>query len=178
MLLTTTRLLLRELTPEDFGDFLAYQNDPGFLKACLADIHNELEIRALIRQAIDGQNEQPRRRFQLGIALREDFHLIGSCGLRKEKSSDRIAEFQVELSPSYWKRGIAAEAGRTILRFAFTELRLHRIWATTPAVNSQAVRLLVKLGFKLEGRLRHHIWAKSQWHDTLQYGYLDFEYIQ
>lgn len=178
MLLTTNRLMLRELAAEDFGDLLAYQNDPSFLKVTLADIHNELELRTLLRQAMDGQNEQPRRKFQFGVALREDFRLVGSCGVRKEKATDRMAELQVEIAPSYWGRGFATEAGRSILHFAFNDLRLHRVWAMTTTINTQAVRLLEKLGFKLEGRLRHHIWAKSQWHDTLLYGLLDFEYIQ
>lgn len=46
-----------------------------------------------------------------------------------------------------WGQGIAAQAGRLMLAWAFTELGLERVWAEAHAPNVRSLALLRKLGF-------------------------------
>jgi L-amino acid N-acyltransferase YncA len=54
-------------------------------------------------------------------------------------------------------------------QFGFTDLRLHRIWATCRPDNQGSARVLEKIGMELEGQLRDHILIRGQWRDSLLY---------
>lgn len=58
-----------------------------------------------------------------------DGGLIGFCGFRGLPDLDDI-ELLYSLYPAYWGRGLATEASRAALEFAFRELRVR---ASTPA---------------------------------------------
>ena len=67
-------------------------------------------------------------------------------------------------------------AGRTLLRYGFEELGLHRIWCEIYGFDQAKQRLLPRLGFTLDGRHRETHWAEGAWHDSLFYGILDREF--
>ena len=74
-------------------------------------------------------------------------------------------------SLGYWigapaaRQGYMTEAARTMLRFGFKQLSLHRIYATCDPDNIGSVRVLEKLGMRREGYLRQNLWLKDHWHD-------------
>jgi RimJ/RimL family protein N-acetyltransferase len=68
------------------------------------------------------------------------------------------------------------EAARAVLRFGFTELKLHRIFATCRPANIGSARVLEKLGMQREGHFRQHRWMKGAWHDSYLYAILDHEW--
>ena len=59
-----------------------------------------------------------------------------------------------------------------MLAFGFETLGLRRIEAMVTAGNERSVRLLDKLGFALEGRLRDHAYWKGRFWDQLIYARL------
>jgi RimJ/RimL family protein N-acetyltransferase len=81
-----------------------------------------------------------------------------------------------ELAPQHWGHGYATEAARAILRFGFTQLRVHRIWSYCVAENTGSAHVLEKLGMRLEGRLREKEFYKGCWWDTLMYALLEQEW--
>ncbi|MBV9267642.1 MAG: GNAT family N-acetyltransferase [Acidobacteriaceae bacterium] len=60
-----------------------------------------------------------------------------------------------ELAPSFWNKGIAAEAARPVLAYAFEALKLNRVVAFTRIDNVRSARVLEKLEFQQQAR-RHH----------------------
>lgn len=54
------------------------------------------------------------------------------------------------IAPGQRGRGYAPEAGRALVAFAFAELNLHRIVATTEYTNRASQRVMAKLGMGLE----------------------------
>lgn len=54
------------------------------------------------------------------------------------------------VAPRHRGRGYAAEAGRALVDFAFGEMHLHRIVATTEYDNLASQRVMEKLGMRLE----------------------------
>lgn len=69
-------------------------------------------------------------------------------------------------------QGYGLEALQLLLKFAFGELGLHRIWARIIADNTASVRLFSKAGFVHEGTLRQHVLRKGSYRDMLIYGIL------
>jgi RimJ/RimL family protein N-acetyltransferase len=54
------------------------------------------------------------------------------------------------ITPPFWNRGFATEAGRRMIAFAFDELGLVRLQATAPRANAASRRVLDRLGFAIE----------------------------
>jgi ribosomal-protein-alanine N-acetyltransferase len=65
-------------------------------------------------------------------------------------------EFGYEMADPRWGQGVVSEAAPAVIDHGFTAMSLHSIQAHTIADNHRSVRLLERLGFRLEGTLREH----------------------
>jgi RimJ/RimL family protein N-acetyltransferase len=59
-----------------------------------------------------------------------------------------------------------------IKTLAFDKLGLHRLCTETYAFRDGTIGVLEQSGFRLEGRLRDHVWVRGQWVDALMHGCL------
>lgn len=176
MRIVTERLILREFTSQDWHAVLAYQSDPRYLQYYHWTERTPKMVRDFVTMFVVQQRDRPRAKFQLAIALSSDGTLIGNCGIRKATFDACEAEMGYELAPQHWGHGYATEAARAMVRFGFADLALHRIWAECIAENRRSVRVLEKVGFQLEGRLRDKACFKGRWWDTLLYAILEDEW--
>jgi ribosomal-protein-alanine N-acetyltransferase len=64
-------------------------------------------------------------------------------------------------------RGLMHEALAAAIRYAFDELRLHRIMANYIPTNERSGRLLRRLGFTVEGYARDYLLIDGRWRDHL-----------
>jgi [ribosomal protein S5]-alanine N-acetyltransferase len=176
MLLTTERLILREFLDTDWQAVLAYQSDPRYLEYYPWWDRSPADVQRFVDEFIDWQEETPRTRYQLAIALPAAGRLIGNCGIRMDGPRATEADIGYELDPAHWGRGYATEAVGALLAFGFRELKLHRVWASCVAENRASARVLEKVGMRPEGRLREKCWMKGRWWDTLLYAILDREW--
>lgn len=176
MHLETKRLFLREFTETDWPAVLAYQNDPRYLRYYHWTERTAGDVQAFLQMFLDYQKERPRKNFQLAMVLKEHGQLIGNCGVRMNDADLREANIGYELASQHWDKGYATEAASEILRFGFTDLGMHRIWAMTIAENVGSARVLEKLGMRLEAHEREKEWIKDRWCDRLTYAILDHEW--
>jgi RimJ/RimL family protein N-acetyltransferase len=103
---------------------------------------------------------------------------IGSVDLRNLHAEARSGEIGIMIGArEYWDRGYGTDVVRTICRFGFEDLDLHRIELTVAAYNPRAQRVYENVGFVVEGRMREHRYIAGRYHDTLVMGLLrrDFE---
>jgi [ribosomal protein S5]-alanine N-acetyltransferase len=91
--------------------------------------------------------------------------------------ANSIAMLGYGLGRPNWGKGIALEAVRAAVAWAFDAFDLAKIWATTDARNVRSRRLLEKLGMTLEGRLRSHERARDGRADKLYYGVLRTDWV-
>src|SRR5689334_10370440 len=152
-ILTTDRLILREVRPTDAEALFAIKSDPQVTAAYGQEPHQTLdETHTLLQQIQDLYNR--RRAMLWGITLKGEDIVIGSCTFWNFSPDLRCAETGYELHRAYWRQGITAEAVSAVLTLGFTELELHRIEAVVDASNAPSRNLLLKLGFTFEGSLR------------------------
>jgi len=78
----------------------------------------------------------------------------------------------------YWGKGYGTDAMRVILRYAFTELNLHRVSLDVFEYNPRAIRSYEKAGFRYEGRIRKMISRDGGRADDLLMGILRDEWIR
>jgi RimJ/RimL family protein N-acetyltransferase len=78
----------------------------------------------------------------------------------------------------YWGKGYGTDAMRVILRYAFTELNLHRITLGVFEYNSRAIRSYEKAGFIIEGRFRQQLHREGRHWDEIMMGILREEWME
>ncbi len=176
MELLTERLILREFVDSDWQAVLAYQRDPLYLRYYPWTGRSPEDVRMFVSRFIIQQQTEPRTKFQLAVTLKSNGELVGNCGIRKDSTESNSADIGYEISPQRWGHGYATEAAKAILRFGFTQLNVHRVWATCIAENTASARVLEKLGMRLEGHLRENEHFKNRWWDTLIYAILAHEW--
>ncbi len=71
----------------------------------------------------------------------------GCAGLRPYKLDERVFEMGVHLRPENWGQGLAQEAGRAVIEFAFETLGVKGLFAGHHPANDASRRLIEKLGF-------------------------------
>jgi len=73
---------------------------------------------------------------------------VGCGGLRPYKPEEQIYEMGFHLLPAFWGRGLAEEAGRAIIVFAFETLGAAAVFAGHHPANAASRRVLEKLGLR------------------------------
>ena len=74
----------------------------------------------------------------------------------QEQLKWRRAEIGFWLLPQFQKKGIISEAAEQIIKYAFNQLKLHRIEAHVETENSNSIKALERLNFHHEGTLRDY----------------------
>lgn len=103
---------------------------------------------------------------------------VGMIGLRKIDWKNgvatglgmRIARKEIRT------RGLATDAWMTLMRYAFTELRLNRINGSALAHNKASLRVCEKVGFKVEGVQRQAVYKNGEFIDLVIMGCLKSDY--
>ncbi len=105
-----------------------------------------------------------------------DGEACGIISLSNVSIEHACGELGFWLGRDQWGRGVMTEAVRLMLRFAFDDLGLYRVYASAFAANEASRRVLEKNGLKLEGTLREAIVRYGERQDFLQFGVLRPEY--
>jgi ribosomal-protein-alanine N-acetyltransferase len=80
------------------------------------------------------------------VFLLEDGDLVGCAGVRPYRED--ILELGFHLRPEYWGQGLAEEAARAVIGWAFETLGVRSLFAGHHPANTASEHLLRKLGFR------------------------------
>jgi RimJ/RimL family protein N-acetyltransferase len=169
--LDASRVRLRPVGPRDAPDLLTIFGDAEVMRYWShLPIQTLAEASAIVSEIESGFAKKTL--FQWGIALSADDRLIGTCTLFSIDPKNRRAELGYTLAREHWGRGLAREALVRLVDFAFGELRLRRLEADVDPRNHRSVKLLERLGFVHEGRLRERWNVGDELQDADFYGLL------
>ncbi|MCB2299260.1 GNAT family N-acetyltransferase [Clostridium tagluense] len=103
---------------------------------------------------------------------------LGKITLFDFNSRNHSAEFGYYIPSRNRKMGLGIILLAQFIEKSFTdsELNLNKIYATTSSNNIPSIKLLEKLDFKLDGRLREHYWINEDKYDQLIYSMLKCEF--
>lgn len=105
------------------------------------------------------------------ITLKKSGLPIGAIGLILHAEHDR-AEIGYWIGKEYWNVGYATEAASRLIKHAFVDLRLERVYAHHFSSNPASGRVLIKSGLRHEGTLRHHVKKQGRFQDLELYSIL------
>jgi diamine N-acetyltransferase len=103
---------------------------------------------------------------------------VGTAGLTRIDHKNRKAEYGRMLigDRTYLHQGLASEATRLLLGYAFGLLKLHRVYLEVLSDNDEAIRMYKRCGFRVEGRRRDAHFALGEYHDVLGMAILQSDY--
>jgi len=101
------------------------------------------------------------------IYHKRDKRPIGTVGLGRINWVSRNANIFATIGePEYWGKGIAVEANKLLIKYGFTELNLHKIYAGVFTPNKRSLRAAEKLGFEKEAILKEEMYVDGEYHDV------------
>ena len=174
----TERLVLRTVRPGDEPDLLAYRSQPDVVRYIPGDPMRESEVEAFVadRAGADLFDEENRRIFlvvDLGGRVIGDV-IIHNAG--PDGPDGQQAEIGWVFHPEFGGQGYATETARELLRMAFDELGVHRVWARLEPENTASGRLCERLGMRREAVHVAASWFKGTWTDLAVYALLEREW--
>jgi ribosomal-protein-alanine N-acetyltransferase len=102
--------------------------------------------------------------------------LIGTCGFHHINKTHYKMEMGYDLLPAYWGKGIMTNSIHRLLQYGFGELQMNRIEAFVDPDNKHSSRLLQRLGFEQEGKVREAFFQKGKFVDAFIYSLLQKDY--
>jgi ribosomal-protein-alanine N-acetyltransferase len=146
--LETERLILREITDDDASAIFKNFSDPEiaiwFFEQPLENIE---QARAFITAF--GQEFTQGEGLTWVMVLKETGTSIGTCGFG-EVEMGQHGDLGFDLAREHWGKGLMKEGLGAIMEYGFGALNLSVIKAHSYSSNLRAIRLLEKLGFKME----------------------------
>jgi len=171
-LLNRSPIYLRALEMTDFDNEFAWHNDSALYDYLRGNFHwvSHLTEEEWLRQhSLYSANE-----INLAICISETHEHIGNIYLRDIDWVSRRAELHLFIGNSINRgHGYGEAAVRSILKYAFKNLGLKRIFLFVLASNAPAISLYKKCGFLEEGKLRNHAFKNGKAEDILVMGLLE-----
>ena len=143
MKLETKRLVLRPWCESDAEALYKYASDPDIGPPAGWLPHTSIDNS---REIIVGVLSAPET---YAVCLKEDGKAIGSVGLHRNDLACQNDEYELGywIGKPFWGRGLIPEASREMLRHAFEDLGMNRIWCGYYEGNTKSRRVQEKLGF-------------------------------
>lgn len=157
---------LRALELSDVEKLVKWRNDLEITSSLGGNTFYVSKLRESewVKNAILNDNKNIR----LAICLKENDEYIGNVNLNSINWINRSAEYSIMIGDkSQWSKGFGKEATLLILKYAFEELNLNRIYLTVRNDNEKALSLYKKTGFTKEGVLRKSIYKNNKFIDMI-----------
>ena len=148
--LETERLILRRFSPRDAEDmYRNWASDPEVTRFLTWPCHTSPEgTRALLEQWAEKYADGTY--FNWAIEYRRSRQAIGSIAVGKLNEEIGSAELGYCIGREYWGQGIMPEACEELIRHAFEDLNVIKIWCAYYEGNEQSKKVQEKVGFKYQ----------------------------
>lgn len=165
------KVTLRSLEDDDSEMLRGWRNDPELSQyACNAIPISQIEQRTWY----DGYAKN--KTYQVFIIEDEAKDPIGYCLVKNLDHLNRNAEIGGYLIPKVQGKGYGKDVFKTLMKYCFKELNMHRVYLQVFAFNTRAVQLYEKLGFKIEGTFRDAFFKQGRYQDLVQMSILEAEF--
>ncbi|MFT5790131.1 MAG: ribosomal-protein-alanine N-acetyltransferase, partial [Shewanella sp.] len=145
-LITTERLILREVTSADAEFIIALYNEPSFIEGIgdkqLYTVEKAIEY---IAKTFTKSYQDNGYGMYL-VALRDVGTPIGICGLIRRDYRDDY-ELGYGFANAFWSKGYAGEAATSVLEYGKQQLNAKAFIAVTSMSNQASIKALEALGF-------------------------------
>ena len=149
MILETERLILRRWEESDAEDLYKYASNPDVGPIAGWPPHQSLdESKDVIKNVFNGKEAY-------AICLKEDGKVIGAIELKLNghtnmTEKDDECELGYWIGKPFWGQGLMPEAANELLRHAFEDIGMSKVWCGYYEGNIKSKRVQEKVGFKYQ----------------------------
>jgi [ribosomal protein S5]-alanine N-acetyltransferase len=175
--LATERLTLREFAMRDAEDVARLAGEKEIAATTRFIPHPyTLDMAKEWLGALPGKHERGEI-LNFAITVTSTGELVGSIGFTLNPI-DNHGEMGYWIGKPYWNQGYATEAGKELVRYAFEQMGLFRVYAHYMTKNTASGRVMQKLGMRREGTMRDHRLKWGKYEDLAIYGILKTDYVR
>lgn len=185
----TNRLYIEPYKIDFTNDLYELKQLPQTHRFNYSTVPSQSEISESINDLVNYNYQKPKGKLELVIVLKETGKFIGYTGLKgNDFEKDSTAEIYYTIHPDYFRKGYGTEIVIGMLKFAFFQLELHRIWAGATCENIASWKIMEKVGMRKEthwikDRPKPGMWVEgkgfektNQWEDGFGYAILKEEF--
>ena len=169
MKIETKRLILREMTEEDFAPLYRVLADRELMQH-YPYTFDEARVRDWIHKNIE--------RYQIfgfglwAVCLKETSEMIGDCGLTMQNINGQIKpEIGYHIHRDHWRKGYGSEAARAVRDWAFTNRDFDRLYSYMKDTNIASWSTAAAAGLKrvksypdpVDGTLLVYAISREEW---------------
>ena len=157
MIFQTKRLVLRELTPDDYSDLCLILQDIETMYA-YEHAFSDREVHQWLQKQLKNYDTYG---FGLWAVIRkDDKKLVGQCGITMQDWEGRqVPEIGYLFQKSVWKKGYAIEAARGCRQYAFETLGIQEIYSIIRDNNFSSMNVAIRNGMLVRGRFTKHYYG-------------------
>ncbi|MFB7616486.1 GNAT family N-acetyltransferase [Kitasatospora sp. NPDC056181] len=153
--LETALLRLRDHRADDLDAMRLVWGDAVGMRYLSTGVMDDTRIRCRLDEAVATAAEVPRRHYQLAACLQGDDRPVG--GIRLDVEDDTTGYSGLFTMARHLRgSGCAPAIGWLMLKLAFAELGLTRVWSLAYLENADAVRAITRLGFTPAGETERY----------------------
>lgn len=161
------KIVLRAVEEDDNKMLLSLINDPDtemMLGGSSWPVSEAEQLKWFERQ------EHSRDVLRCVVALKENGTAIGTLILSDIDQKNGTAQIHIKMAKDSGRgKGYGTDAVKTLVGYAFQELRLNSIYANILSYNEVSVHLFEKCGFKRDGVLRARVFKRGSFVDVFSY---------
>lgn len=163
---------LRPLAVEDVDNIMLWINDPEVTRnfARFDHVFSREEEQAYVEKMLASEADKV---FSVESG---DGTYCGQAGLHQIYWPSRNARAALVIRREMSGRGLGQAALRELLRIAFEEVKLHKVWLVVFRSNEKGRHIYEKCGFRVEGFLRDEYFHRAAFHDMVRMAILEDEW--
>ena len=162
------QVALRAIEKKDLEQLLIWRNQPEFRQYFREYRELNSENQLYWFEHVVMKDEHTR---MFAIIDKSTEELLGACGLCYIDWINCNADFSIYIGKDncYIDDLYAVDAAKIMIKYAFHELNLHRLWSEVYDFDKKKKKMFAVLGFVQEAVHKHTHWTNGNWCDSVYY---------
>ncbi len=131
------------------------------------------ETKQGLQPLFDAVRATPPTSYYWTINLQENMQFMEMAGMILSNDKFKLGEIFYKLLPGFWGNGYGTESSKTLIKFGFEELKLHKVEAGVATENHASIKVLEKSGMIREGLRRKILPIRGEWKDNYHYAIVE-----
>ncbi|MBW8185038.1 GNAT family N-acetyltransferase [Shewanella nanhaiensis] len=174
LLFQTERIICRQFESGDLQAFADYRALPEVAKYQSWTEYSYQDALTLFDEMQGAEFGSLGHWFQLAILTKDSKQMLGDLAVHFIDGEQ--IEIGFTFAPDFQGQGYASEAVIGLLTYLFSNLKPHRVIATTDCENLPSWLLLERVGFRREAHFIENVFFKGAWGSEFQYAMLASEW--
>jgi len=177
-MLSSNKIYLDSINKKDLNTLRKWRNNPNYRK-----FFREFKEISEVDQMkwFDEIIQKSNHSIMFSIRSIKTNKLLGCCGLVYINWKDRNADLSLYIGDNdeyIDNKGYAKESVLILLRYAFKDIGLNKVWTEIYEFDKKKLKLYKKFGFKKDGTLRQNYWYSGKWWNSYILSILKKEFIK